>query len=167
MKRRFLMYCSALALMATAVFTGSTISYGQENSEISDFGDGTDTEIYSELSEEVLDTDNIADEEEFDDGDVAEMNLPEDEKVPIATAAEYTHSESAVSGEVTLKVEWNDPVLGEPLTFHVSGSGGSGEYKFRMDAPGYSNPDEYAYESVADPSRGEWIQYTAECTSYV
>lgn len=32
----FLMYCSALALMATAVFTGSTISYGQENSEISD-----------------------------------------------------------------------------------------------------------------------------------
>ena len=51
MKRRFLMYCSALALMATAVFTGSTISYGQENSEISDFGDGADTEIYSELSE--------------------------------------------------------------------------------------------------------------------
>ena len=166
MKRRFLMYCSALALMATAVFTGSTISYGQENSEISDFGDGTDTEIYSELSEEVLDTDNIADEEEFDDGDVAEMNLPEDEEVPIATAAEYTHSESAVSGEVTLKVEWNDPVLDEPLTFHVSGSGGSGRYKFRMDAPSYSNPNEYAYESVADPSRGEWIQYTAECTSY-
>ena len=56
MKRRFLMYCFALALMATAVFTGSTISYGQENSEISDFGDGTDKEIYSELSEEVLDT---------------------------------------------------------------------------------------------------------------
>ena len=166
MKRRFLMYCSALALMATAVFTGSTISYGQENSEISDFGDGTDTEIYSELSEEVLDTDNIADEEEFDDGDVAEMNLPEDEEVPIATAAEYTHSESDVSGEVTLKVEWNDPVLGEPLTFHVSGSGGSGRYIFRMDAPSYSNPNKYTYESVADPSRGEWIQYTAECTSY-
>ena len=52
------------------------------------------------------------------------------------------------------------------MTFHVSGSGGSGAYKFRMDAPSYSNPNEYAYESVADPSRGEWMLYTDECESY-
>ncbi|RGJ32485.1 hypothetical protein DXD63_09420, partial [Bifidobacterium adolescentis] len=35
-----------------------------------------------------------------------------------------------------------------------------------MDAPSYSNPVEYAFESVADPSRGEWTQYTSEATSH-
>jgi len=35
-----------------------------------------------------------------------------------------------------------------------------------MDAPSYSNPGEYAFESVADPSRGEWTQYTSEATSH-
>lgn len=84
-----------------------------------------------------------------------------------AQTVSYAHSEVSepVNG-VTIKVEWNDPVIGEPMTFHVSGSGGSGAYIFRMDAPSYSNPNEYAYESVADPSRGEWMNYTAECKSY-
>lgn len=62
-------------------------------------------------------------------------------------------------------MEWNDPVLGQPTTFHVSATGGSGAYKFRMDAPSYTNPNEMAYESVADPSRGEWMNYTNECNS--
>ena len=35
-----------------------------------------------------------------------------------------------------------------------------------MDAPSYSNPGEYSFESVADPSRGAWIQYTDECESH-
>lgn len=78
----------------------------------------------------------------------------------------YSNSETATSGAVTLKVEWNDPRLGEPTTFHVSATGGSGNYKFRMDAPSYSNPGENSYESVADPSRGEWMNYTNECSSY-
>lgn len=77
----------------------------------------------------------------------------------------YSELSDAVNG-VQLKVEWNEPVIGEPMTFHVSGSGGSGAYKFRMDAPSYSNPNELKYESVADPSRGEWMDYTAECASY-
>lgn len=76
----------------------------------------------------------------------------------------YAHREDAVSGAVTLKVEWNDPVLGQPNTFHVSATGGSGKYLFRMDAPSYSSPGEWAFESVADPSRGEWMNYTSECT---
>ena len=63
-------------------------------------------------------------------------------------------------------MEWNDPVLGQATTFHVSATGGSGTYLFRMDAPSYSNPDEWAFESVADPSRGEWINYTDSCSSY-
>lgn len=77
----------------------------------------------------------------------------------------YAHSEEAVSGAVILKAEWNDPVLGQPTTFHVSATGGSGNYKFRMDAPSYSDPNQWAFESVADPSRGEWLNYTSECAS--
>ena len=77
----------------------------------------------------------------------------------------YAHSKEATSGAVTLKAEWNDPVLGQPTTFHVSATGGSGNYKFRMDAPSYSGPNQWAFESVADPSRGEWINYTSECAS--
>ena len=77
----------------------------------------------------------------------------------------YAHSEEATSGAVTLKAEWNDPVLGQPTIFHVSATGGSGNYKFRMDAPSYSDPNQWAFESVADPSRGEWINYTSECAS--
>ena len=78
---------------------------------------------------------------------------------------QYQHSETATSGSVTMKVEWNDPVLGQPTTFHLSATGGSGAYKFRMDAPIYSNPNEWSYEPVADPSRGGYDHYTSECTS--
>ena len=77
----------------------------------------------------------------------------------------YAHSEETTSGAVTLKAEWNDPVLGQPTIFHVSATGGSGNYKFRMDAPSYSDPNQWAFESVADPSRGEWLNYTSECAS--
>ena len=77
----------------------------------------------------------------------------------------YAHSEETTSGAVTLKAEWNDPVLGQPTIFHVSATGGSGNYKFRMDAPSYSSPNQWAFESVADPSRGEWMNYTSECAS--
>lgn len=80
---------------------------------------------------------------------------------------EYKYSaESDPQKGVALKVEWNEPKLGEDTTFHVSADGGSGRYLFRMDAPSYSNPGEYSFESVADPSRGAWIQYTDECESH-
>ena len=83
------------------------------------------------------------------------------------SVTEYKYSaESDPQNGVALKVEWNEPKLGEDTTFHVSADGGSGRYLFRMDAPGYSNPGEYSFESVADPSRGAWIQYTDECESH-
>lgn len=91
---------------------------------------------------------------------------PDTEQATKAAANGYQHSDSATSGSVTLTVEWKDPVLGQPTTFHVSATGGSGSYLFRMDAPSYSNPNEYAYESVADPSRGEWTKYTDACVSH-
>lgn len=78
----------------------------------------------------------------------------------------YKYSATANSGNVTLKVEWDEPVLGQPTKFHVSATGGSGNYMFRMDAPSYSSPNETMYESVADPSRGEWVKYTSESTCH-
>lgn len=95
----------------------------------------------------------------------SDMSLDTEQATRAATSG-YQHSYSATSGSVTLTVEWNDPVLGQPTTFHVSATGGSGRYHFRMDAPSYSNPNEYAYESVADPSRGEWTKYTDVCASH-
>lgn len=86
---------------------------------------------------------------------------------PQEGVTEYKYSaESDSQNGVALKVEWNEPKLGEDATFHVSADGGSGRYLFRMDAPSYSEPGEYSFESVADPSRGAWIQYTDECESH-
>ena len=92
-------------------------------------------------------------------------NANEDENINKETT-DYDNNNSSSSNGVTLKVEWNNPVLGEPTTFYVSATGGSGSYLFRMDAPSYSNPNEREYESVADPSRGEWTSYTSACTSH-
>ena len=83
-----------------------------------------------------------------------------------AEESQYEHYDMATEGGVTLKVEWNDPVLGQETTFHVSATGGSGNYIFRMEAPSYTDPDVLSYESVADPSRGEWLNYTEECSSH-
>ena len=72
---------------------------------------------------------------------------PDSEQATKAAISGYQYSDSATSGSVTLTVEWNDPVLGQLTTFHVSATGGSGSHLFRMDASSYSNPNEYAYES--------------------
>lgn len=95
----------------------------------------------------------------------SDISLDTEQATRAATSG-YQHSVSATSGSVTLTVEWNAPFLGQPTTFHVSATGGSGSYLFRMDAPSYSNPNGYAYESVADPSRGEWTKYTDACASH-
>ena len=83
-----------------------------------------------------------------------------------AEESQYEYYDTATEGGVTLKVEWNEPVLGQETTFHVSATGGSGSYKFKMDSPSYTDPDVLSYESVADPSRGEWMIYTNECSSH-
>ncbi len=80
----------------------------------------------------------------------------------------YSHSDSATLGSITLTVEWNDPVLGQETTFHVSASGGSGNYKYYMSAPMYSSTGvSGTYGSVADPSRTKYWHYTEDvCESY-
>ena len=84
---------------------------------------------------------------------------------PTNAAANYQHSTTAQSGDIMLTVQWNDPKVGQETTFHVSATGGSGAYQFRMDAPTYMDPDGSS-ESVADPSRNQWLQYTGECASH-
>ena len=80
---------------------------------------------------------------------------------PTATTTTYAHTETAEQNGVTLTVGWNDAAAGEPTTFHLSATGGSGAYKFRMDAPFYMNPGEsYFGEMVADTSRGQWMTWT-------
>ena len=94
----------------------------------------------------------------------SEMSLDVEQAATPATSG-YQRSDSATSGSVTLTVEWNDPVLGQPTTFHVSATGGSGKYKFNMISPAYSSPDEWSFENVVDPTRGEYVKYTDVCES--
>ena len=84
---------------------------------------------------------------------------------PTNAATNYQHSTTAQSGDIMLTIQWNDPKLGQETTFHVSATGGSGAYRFRMNAPTYMDPDG-SNESVADPSRNQWQQYTGECASH-
>ena len=63
----------------------------------------------------------------------------------------HAHVEAETAGDVTLAVSYNDPVAGQPLTLHVSASGGSGQYKYYMSAPFYFDTDG-SYDSVMDPA---------------
>lgn len=137
-----------------------------DNSDASMTGDIDTSEIGNESVKNDFDFANpISHQAEPQVSLTSDMSPDSEQTTRVATSG-YQHSDSATSGSVTLTVEWNDPVLGQPTTFHVSATGGSGSYLFRMDAPSYSNPNEYAYESVADPSRGEWTKYTDACLSH-
>ena len=117
--------------------------------------------ISNEEYENSNDTQSIYETDENVIEDLSSDDYPAEQ-----TNSAYSFNESATSNNVTLNVEWNEPIVGQPTIFHVSGSGGSGNYLFRMDAPSYTNPNEYSYESVADPSRGEWMNYTSACESH-
>ena len=84
---------------------------------------------------------------------------------PTATTITYAHTETAEQNGVAPIVSWDDAAAGEPTTFHLSATGGSGAYKFRMDAPFYMNPGEgYFGEMVADTSHGQWTTWTSSDT---
>lgn len=51
-----------------------------------------------------------------------EQNTDSDVSTQEDTA--YSYNSTSTSGAVTLKVEWNEPVLGQDTTFHVSAMGG-------------------------------------------
>ena len=53
---------------------------------------------------------------------------------PTNAAANYQHSTTSQNGDIMLTIQWNDPKLGQETTFHVSATGESGAYQFRMDA---------------------------------
>ena len=91
---------------------------------------------------------NIREDHQRDD---KRQELAEERRERYHKAAEAFRQELA---EQDADNDGDDDKLGEDTTFHVSADGGSGRYLFRMDAPSYSNPGEYSFESVADPSRG-------------
>lgn len=129
--------------------------------------DDTETETESETDAVEQDLDSAETVEAVDDGEIAEQNLPENAGIPSVQTATYAHSaQSETVNGVTLKVEWNEPVLGEETTFHVSATGGSGKYKFMMEAPSYASLNEYFRESVADPSNSRVWKYTENCGSH-
>ena len=135
--------------------SGGSMTCGIDTNEIGNESIKNDSDLVNPISHQAESQVSLA----------SDMS-PDSEQATKAAVSGYQHSDSATSGSVTLTVEWNDPILGQPTTFHVSATGGSGSYLFRMDAPSYSNPNEYAYESVADPSRGEWTKYTDACVSH-
>ena len=148
---------------ASAEQTGSSAPNAPGNSPA---GDINTNESDNEPRQSVSDSANPNSNQSDLQASLASDISPDSEQATKAAISGYQHSDSATSSSVTLTVEWNDPVLGQPTIFHVSATGGSGSYLFRMDAPAYSNPNEYAYESVADPSRGEWTKYTDACVSH-
>ena len=176
MRKKIGMFCFTLMLSLAIGFAGSTPGYAQTEAVAAEFGDGVGEQGIGEISEETpniddvdsnVETDNTnADETEFDDSDIPEVSVESDVNVANTETLTYTHSDTATQNGVTLKVEWNDPVLGEDTTFHVSATGGSGSYMFRMDAPSYSDPDKNIFECVADPARGEWTKFTELCVSH-
>ena len=93
-------------------------------------------------------------------------NLQKEEDELSNQTGSYKYFDTATSQGITLKVEWNEPVLGQETMFHVSASGGSGKYKFSMEVPGYTDPDVLSYESVADPDYWKETKYTDECSSH-
>ena len=163
----FLLAIAILFGQNTHVFAENT-SYNSEKTELI----GLENEVLNTLDDSsgVL-MDNSLDEvnsSASSSGENQKEKVTSDNKneVIIVDDIVYENHASATSNGVTLNVEWNNPILGQNTTFHVSAIGGSDTYMFRMDAPSYSNPDEWAFESVADPSRGEWVNYTSSCSSY-
>ena len=180
-----------IVMILSSVWVTPIKSYGQTEAEISSAEDVRNTETDhgtlkksetdsvddEELSNNVernagTSLNNASSEESLTEGNSLEAEDSEkvleqktDSDVSTQEETTYSYNSTSTLGAVTLKVEWNEPVLGQDTTFHVSATGGSGAYKFRMDAPSYSGPNEYAYESVADPSRGEWVKYTDACSS--
>ena len=194
MRRKIVSFFMIIIMILSSVWVTPIKSYGQTENEMSSAEDGSnikadqepfeksetdsadDVELKNNVEENAgVPLDNVSSEEalteesslEAEDSLDSEEALEQNTDSDVSTQEEiaYSYNSTSTSGTVTLKVEWNEPVLGQDTTFHVSATGGSGAYKFRMDAPSYSDPNEYAYESVADPSRGEWLKYTDACSS--
>ena len=191
MRKKIASYFMIIVMILSSVWVTPIKSYGQTEAKISSAEDVRNTETDhgtlkktetdsvddEELSNNVernagTSLNNASSEESLTEGNSLEAEDSEkvleqktDSDVSTQEETTYSYNSTSTSGAVTLKVEWNEPVLGQDTTFHVSATGGSGAYKFRMDAPSYSDSNEYAYESVADPSRGEWLKYTDACSS--
>ena len=170
-----------MAAIAEAIQTRETAGQQAQadatNSDTDKAKDDTNTSATSDSVEDstATSTDTSAANTESADGTTAAPGTPAPslraqtngtpEAISVAAETGYAHSATASQNGVTLTLGWNDVVAGEPTTFHLSATGGSSTYKFRMDAPFYMNPGEgYFGEMVADTSRGQWMTWTSSKT---
>lgn len=151
----------SVVLAALILLGQNTYVFAEEKNFDYQSQTGIDNQKIENNSKESINLEDSSISEDTQD----ESIIDETEKIDISNIT-YDNFESSSSNGVTLTVEWNNPILGQSTNFHVSATGGSGSYIFRMDAPSYSNPDEWSFESVADPSRGEWMNYTETCSSH-
>ena len=156
MRKRIASYFMIIVMILSSVWVTPIKSYGQTEAEISSAEDVRNTETDhgtfkksetdsvddEELSNNVeknagTSLNNASSEESLTEGNsleaedsenVLEQNTDSDVSTQEDTA--YSYNSTSTSGAVTLKVEWNEPVLGQDTTFHVSVMGGSGAYKF-------------------------------------
>lgn len=75
----------------------------------------------------------------------------------------YKNKQTKTSGNVTFTVNYDDPVAGEEMTFHLEATGGSDSTKYYMGAPSYYDTDG-SYEVLCDPTYVSG--YTSVCESY-
>ena len=170
-----------MAAIAEAIQPQATAEQqAQADDTSSDAGeakDGTNTNVTADTAEDgtATSTGTSAVNTESADATTAATDTPAPslraqtngtpEAISVAAETGYAHSATASQNGVTLTLGWNDVVAGEPTTFHLSATGGSSTYKFRMDAPFYMNPGEgYFGEMVADTSRGQWMTWTSSKT---
>ena len=167
-----------MAAIAEAIQPPATAEHqAQADATTSDTGeakDGTNTNVTADTAEDgtATSTGTSAANTKSADATTAATDTPAPslraqtngtpEAISVAAETGYAHSATASQNGVTLTLGWNDVVAGEPTTFHLSATGGSSTYKFRMDAPFYMNPGEgYFGEMVADTSRGQWMTWTS------
>lgn len=73
--------------------------------------------------------------------------------VPIVTFADeedtkvYNNEETVTQGDITLHVQYDNPVMGQPITFHLSVTGDSETSKFYMSSVSY-NDNQGDYEPM-------------------
>ena len=152
-----LLTATVLAMQPTISVTAET---GQVTEAVGDY-EGEETKEESKGTE-LENTDSAEPNSPAVDEEMTKMTSAEKETLSLSADTEssndqttsYAHSEENTSGAVTLKAEWNDPVLGQPATFHVSATGGSGNQCQRTCDPWIL----YREEKLGDDRYGQWSQ---------
>ena len=84
----------------------------KEKSKVTELENTDSAEPNSPAVDEEMTKMTSAEKEDADDGETENLSLSVVTESSNNQTTSYAHSEEATSGAVTLKAEWNDPVLG-------------------------------------------------------